>query len=145
MSLIKSESHFWNCTVWVILKQPHTMCVHVLVGLLLSPQRNTEAFHSFSCHGQTSTCFIHFQLLPTLLGLLPLTKSLYILQRLPEPSLPLSCPFLTVFWSSSVLFLLWTHFMETWDHVYLGKVYLGMKNGLPFMRLHSAPLCQSTC
>lgn len=146
MSLIKSESHFWNCTVWVILKQSHTMCVHVLVGLLLSPQRNIEAFHSFSC--QMSTGFINFRLLLTLLGLLSLTKSLYILQCLPEPSLPLSCPFLTVFWSSSVPF----SFMNSF-HGNMGppreknrQVYLGMKNGLPFMRLHSgSPLCQSTC
>ena len=39
MSLTKSESHFWNYTVWVILKQPHPMCLNVLVGLLFSPAK----------------------------------------------------------------------------------------------------------
>lgn len=39
VSLIKAESHFWNYTVWVILKQPHPMCLNVLVGLLFSPAK----------------------------------------------------------------------------------------------------------
>lgn len=39
MSLIKAESHFWNYTVWVILKQPHPMRLNVLVGLLFSPAK----------------------------------------------------------------------------------------------------------
>lgn len=107
MSLTKSESHFWNYTVWVILKQPHPMCLNVLVGLLSLQQRNIEAWvlpASFSSHSQMSTGFIHFWLLLTLLCLLSLTKSLCILQCLPEPSLPLSCPFRAVFWSSSVPF-----------------------------------------
>lgn len=119
MSLIKAESHFWNYTVWVILKQPHPMRLNVLVGLLFSPAKKHRGL-GVTSQLQFSQSDVHrLHSLPTS----PYPAMLAVTDQKPlcfTMSSRTFSSFLALFGQSSevpqCLFLLWTHFVETLDH-----------------------------